>query len=132
MIAEADVTLSRGGVDVDAETTHRALPFEEGDVLVRLGVLYSHPQVEARGLEDESLLGNPEGRDGVVLAGVEHVIVVCGEPLAEMDVVAVAAEALAAVWLDDDLAFIDRLEDFCVGKDHWKSGVENIRRNDWI
>jgi len=113
-------------MDVDAEPADRALAFEERHVLVRLGVLERHAEVEARRLEDIALFRYPEGRDLVVRPRVEHLVVVGGEPLTEVHVVAVGAEVVAAVGLDDDVAVVDRQKDVGIGENHGTRGLVDV------
>ena len=120
MIAKTHVALAGGGVDVHAETAHARFSLEKGDRRMGLGVFEGRAEVIDLWLEHVTFPRNLEMLDLVVRFRVEDAVFVGGEVLAEVDVVAVRAEALPPEGLDDDFAPLHRGEDLRVGKDHGK------------
>lgn len=111
VVAEADVSLARCRMNVDTEAANAGLAFEEGDLLVGFGVFESGAEVGVAGFEHVAVGVDLEMADLVVLAGVEDLVDVEGEVLAQMDIVAVGAQGAAIVGIDDDLAAFDPGED---------------------
>ena len=119
MIAEADITLARGGVDIDAQSTDAAFALKEWHMPVCLGVFLGNAKVYDSWLQDNALPGNLEHRDLVVLLGIKCFVDVGRECLAEANVVTVGAKACGIEWLNDDIAILNCFADRVIGENHF-------------
>jgi len=126
-IAEADVTLARRGVNVDAQAANAAFAFQEGDGSVGFGVLQGYAQVQGVGMQDDTFFRDFEVLNGVVLAGVQDVVLVKSQPLAQVHIVGVGAQTVAVEGLDDDLALVDGFHYFNVAQNHNSSSFGGPR-----
>lgn len=118
MVAEPDVAFSCGRVDIDSQASDARFAFEERHVFMRFRVFEGRAEEGCSWGEQESLVSDFEVFDLVVLLGVQDLVDVGCEVLAEMHVVAVRAQVVAGVRFDNDLAAFDRGENGEVGEDH--------------
>ena len=118
VVTEADVALTGRGVDVDAEAADGTLTLQEGHAAVGLGVLQRHAEVEGIGVQQEAPFRDHVVDDLVVRPGIEDVVLIAGDVLAEVDVVAVRAQVGAVEGGDDDLPPLHGGEDLFVAPDH--------------
>ena len=82
------------------------------------GVLRGYAEIYLTWAKDD-----PFGRDGepfdiVMLPGVEDLVSIESELIAEVDVVAVSTEAIAAEGLDHNVTFLKRFKNGLIGKNH--------------
>ena len=89
------------------------------------GVFLSDAEVVDAGFENESTLWNFEMLNLVVLLGIENALLIGGQILAQMHVVAIGAKAFAAVRFDNDGAIFNGLENCTVSEDH--DGTQGIK-----
>lgn len=118
MIAEAHVTFASGSVNVDTEATDAGFSFEERNSSVTFCVFHRRAEVIDLWLEDVAFRGNLEVINFIVLPCIKDPIAIRREVLAEVDVVAVGAEAGTVKRLHHDFAPLHGCENFRVGQNH--------------
>ena len=117
-IAEADIALAGRSVDIDAEAADTRLTFEEWNGVVCFRILFRNAQVERVGMEDEPTFGNFEVLNGVVPPRVQDVVFVDGQPLTQMDIIGVGAQAMPLKRFDNDLSLLNAFQYFLVRQYH--------------
>ena len=112
-------------MDVDAQASDAALPFEERDVPVRFGVLLRHTQIELARDEEDAFGGDAVEIDLVVFLRIEDLVAIEREPIPEVHIVGIRSEELALERFNDDGADPQFGEDLPVSKNHERIGNES-------
>ena len=101
--AETDVSLAGRGVDVDAEPAGARLALQEGHMGMGFGVFKRYTEVEDMRVEDKSLVRYFESLDGVMLPGVEDMLLIGGQGATQVYIIAVATQAVTLKRFDQDV-----------------------------
>ena len=103
--AESNIALAGGSMDVDTQSTGGRLSFKEGYVRMCFGVFLGNAQVEYMGIKDKSFFRDLEMFNLVVLLCIQDMLPVGSQETAQVNIIAVATQTIAAVRLDLDGAF---------------------------
>ena len=99
-------------MDEEAQPAHGGAPLQHGHEPVSPGVLQGAAQVEAVGLQQQTLGRDGQAAHGIVLFHVQHVGVVDQQLVRQAEIVAVGVKLGRVIGLDDDIpaqVFLDFL-----------------------
>ena len=105
-------------MNIDSEAADAALSFEKRNVSMRFRVFLSNPQIQFTRDKDQSFFRNPEMMHFIVKLRVENFILVQGEPITEMYIVAVRTEISQVVRPDDNRSLIHFGKDLLICEYH--------------
>ena len=103
--AKTDIALASGGMDIDAKATRGGFTLQEGYMGMGFGIFQGSTQVKYMRLEHKALVGDLKIINEVMFAGIDHFITVFGQPLAEVNIVGIAAQEGAVIGSDKDGSF---------------------------
>ena len=82
------------------------------------GVLPGYAEIDLTRAKDDPFDWDGEPFDFVMLPGVEDPVSIESQLITEVDIVAVATEALAAEGLDDNVSALEGIQNRLIGEDH--------------
>ena len=117
-VAEADIALAGSGVDVDAESAYARLALKERNGVVGFCILFRNPQIKRIGMEHKPAFGDLEVLNGVVPPRVQNVVFIDGQPLAQVYIVGIGAQAMPLKGFDNDLSLLNAFQYFLIRQYH--------------
>lgn len=85
---------------------------------MRLSVLFRDAQIQGAWIQNKPILWYLKMRHLIMAFGIYDHVIIGRQPFAEMDVVAIRAEAFLSIGFDYNFAVFDGFRNFLIGKNH--------------
>ena len=79
MVAIADITFARGGMNIDTEPTNTGFTFQKWHIVMSFGVFSGNPKINSVRLENKSIVGNINVFHPIMFFRIENPILIDGK-----------------------------------------------------